>query len=227
MGEASSTCWTVVEGAAAGREEDRDAFARRYLPVARAYLAARWHGGPLSSEIDDAVQEVFIDCFRDRGALARADRERAGGFRAYFCGILRNVAMRAERARAQRRDAPADSSFAPDEIPEDAPALSSVFEREWAASILKQARALQADRAAASGEAATKRVELLRLRFESGLPIREIALRWNDDADRLHHEYATAREEFRDALREVVAFHHPGTRAEVDAECGRLLHAIR
>jgi hypothetical protein len=29
------------------------------------------------------------------------------------------------------------------------------------------------------------------------------------DAARLHHEYATARDEFRAALRTVVAFHHP------------------
>ena len=106
-------------------------------------------------------------------------------------------------------------------------ALSSVFEREWAASLLKQARALQAERAAAGGEAAVKRVELLRLRFEEGLPIREIAVRLSEDADRLHHEYAKAREEFREALREVVNFHHPGTKAETDAECARLLHAIR
>jgi len=227
VGESTATAWTVVLGAAAGRAEDRETFARRYMPVARAYLAARWHATPLAGEIDDAAQDVFIDCFKDDGALGRVDRTRDGGFRAYFAGVIRNVALRHERSRARRRVDVSDSSFHPDEVPAESAALSSIFEREWAASLLKQARALQAERAAASGDAAKKRVELLRLRFEEGLPIREIATRLGEDADRLHHEYATARDEYREALREVVAFHHPGTKAEIDAECSRLLHAIR
>lgn len=227
MGESTATCWTVVLGAAAGRLDDREAFARRYMPVVRAYLAARWRGTPLAGEIDDAAQEVFIDCFRDGGALGRVDPSRDGGFRAYLCGVIRNVALRCERAHAQRRTDMTDSSFHPDEIPAESAALSSIFEREWAASLLKQARALQAERAATSGVAAAKRVELLRMRFEDGLPIRDIAARLGEDAERLHREYAKARDEFREALREVVAFHRPGTRAEVDAECSRLLHAIR
>ncbi len=42
MTQAASTCWTVIQGAAAGRGDDRDQFARRYAPVVRAYLGARW-----------------------------------------------------------------------------------------------------------------------------------------------------------------------------------------
>jgi RNA polymerase sigma-70 factor (ECF subfamily) len=227
VSESTATCWTVIEGAAAGRREEREAFARRYLPVVRAYLAARWRGSPLAGEIDDAAQEVFVDCFKGGGALGRVDRTREGGFRAYLCGVIRNVALRAERSHAQRRAGTSDSSFDADEIAAESEALSSVFEREWAASLLKQARALQAERAAAGGDAAVKRVELLRLRFEEGLPIREIAVRTGEDAERVHREYAKARDEFRDALREVVLFHHPGTTADADAECARLLHAIR
>jgi RNA polymerase sigma-70 factor (ECF subfamily) len=227
MADSNATCWTVIEGAAAGVTADREKFARRYLPVARAYLAARWHGHELAGEIDDAAQDVFIDCFRDGGALGRVDQTREGGFRAYFAGVIRNVALRHERARARRPVGVADSSFDADAIAAESAALSSIFEREWAASILRQARALQAERAAQTGDAAKKRVELLRLRFEEGLPVRDIAVRWNEDADRLHHEYARARDEFREALREVVQFHHPGSKAEVDAECTRLLRAIR
>jgi RNA polymerase sigma-70 factor (ECF subfamily) len=56
------------------------------------------------------------------------------------------------------------------------------------------------------------------------MPIRDIAGRWGEDAARLHHEYAAAREEFRAALRAVVAFHHPGaTPAETDRACAELL----
>lgn len=219
--------WAVVLGAAAGRAEDREAFARRYLPVARAYLAARWRGSALAGEIDDAAQDVFVECFKDGGALGRVDPTREGGFRAYLCGIIRTVALSHERKLARRRVDVADSSFRPDEIEGESPALSAVFEREWAVSLLLQARALHAERAAADGEAAVRRVELLRLRFEEALPIRRIAERLGESPERVHHEYARARDEFRRALQDVVRLHFPGTAAEVDEECARLLHAVR
>jgi hypothetical protein len=72
-----------------------------------------------------------------------------------------------------------------------------------------------------------RRVELLRLRFQDGLPIRSIASRWGEDPAKVHHEYATARAEFRAALREVVAFHRPGaTAVEIDVACAELLGVV-
>jgi hypothetical protein len=67
---------------------------------------------------------------------------------------------------------------------------------------------------------------LLRLRFEENLPIRTIAERWGVDAAVLHHAYALAREDFRKALLEVVAFHHPGSLAEVEREAAGLLKSL-
>jgi RNA polymerase sigma-70 factor (ECF subfamily) len=66
-------------------------------------------------------------------------------------------------------------------------------------------------------------VELLRLRFQEDLPIRGIAARWNEPAAKVHKEYARAREDFREALREIVGFHFPGSPVGIDAECARLL----
>ena len=63
-----------------------------------------------------------------------------------------------------------------------------------------------------------RRVELLTMRFQRGLPIRHIADEWNVDAAILHREYAKARDEFRMALREVIRFHHSGTDAEIEDE---------
>ena len=57
--------------AADGRAVDRAEFARRYAPVIRAYLGARWRGNGLAQEVDDAVQDVFVDCFSENGALTR------------------------------------------------------------------------------------------------------------------------------------------------------------
>ena len=42
----------------------------------------------------------------------------------------------------------------------------------------------------------------------------------------MHHEYAKARQEFKAALVEVVAFHHPGAPAEVERQCANLLSLL-
>jgi RNA polymerase sigma-70 factor (ECF subfamily) len=223
MAGSDSTCWTVIQAAAAGQPGPREEFARHYEPVVRAYLTARWPGR--HEEVDDAVQDVFLECFRDGGALARVDPDRPGGFRAFLYGIARNVARRLETERARRLQREQVGSLE-EEPAQDEPGLSALFDRAWAANILRQAAVCQAERARASGESAQRRVELLRLRFHDGLPIRDIARRWQVDAARVHHEYARAREEFRAALLEVLAFHHPGSRVRLEEECVRLLESL-
>jgi RNA polymerase sigma-70 factor (ECF subfamily) len=74
------------------------------------------------------------------------------------------------------------------------------------------------------GDHAVRRHELLQLRFQQGKPIREIAKQWNEDPAKVHHEYATARVEFRAALTQVVAFHHPGANdGEIERASAELL----
>jgi RNA polymerase sigma-70 factor (ECF subfamily) len=104
--------------------------------------------------------------------------------------------------------------------------LSRAFDRAWAQSTMRRAAERQAELAQKSGEAAIRRVELLRLRFHEGLTIREIASRWGEYKARLHHEYASARQEFKKALLEVIAFHHPGSPKEVEQECAALLDRL-
>jgi RNA polymerase sigma-70 factor (ECF subfamily) len=223
LADSPSTCWTVIEAAAAGLREEREHFARRYAPIVRSYLAARWRGLNVFEEVEDAVQEVFLECFKRGGILEKAERGRPGGFRAFLYGATRHVALRFEERRAIDHARRAGSDVKLDEIPGADLDHSLEFDRAWAKTILREAREKQAEHAAALGDAALKRVELLRLRFREGLPIREIARRWETAADRLHEEYARARNEFRSALREVVVFHHPGTAAEVERECESLL----
>jgi RNA polymerase sigma-70 factor (ECF subfamily) len=91
---------------------------------------------------------------------------------------------------------------------------------------VREAVALHARRASERGEDAVRRVEILRLRFAEDLPVREIARRLEADPARVHHQYAQARQEFREVLRDVVRFHHPGEAGAVDAECARLLQAF-
>jgi RNA polymerase sigma factor (sigma-70 family) len=217
-----STRWTVIRAAAAGSDPDRAEFARQYTSVIRSYLGARWRGGTLYDEIDDATQEVFVQCFRPDGALDGVDPGRRGGFRAYLFGVVRNVARSFERRWRARRARGAGLTPDLDALEaRDAP-LGDVFDRAWATAILRQAGERQAQ-TARGDPAAERRVELLRLRFGEDLPIREIARLWQTDADRLHGAYRTARSEFLAALTHVVGDLHGGSAAEIEAECVRLL----
>ena len=98
----------------------------------------------------------------------------------------------------------------PADLPADDTGPAEAFDRAWARALLREAARVQEENARQAGPAAFRRVQLLRLRFQDNLPIREIAALWNEDPAKLHHEYATARAEFRTALLLVVAFHHPG-----------------
>ena len=219
MSTPESTCWTVIRAAAAGSPADRDELARRYLGVVRAHLSARWRGSHLRHDLDDAVQEVFVECFRQGGALEAVGSGRVPSFRAFLYGVVRNVARRFE-SQPQRPAGPLP------EIAANEASLSWLFERSWAQAIMTEAAQLQQQRASERGPEAVQRVELLRLRFEENLPIRTIAERWGVPAAGLHHAYALARQEFKAILLEVVAFHHPGSPAEVEQEAASLLKAL-
>ena len=225
MVKSESTCWTVIEAAAAGSASDREEFARRYGPVVRTYLAARWQSSPCLQDLEDAAQDVFLACFRPHGALNRADCDRE--FRPFFFGVIRNIALQYERKNALRRERQPPGDIDLDHVAEEGEELSRAFDRAWAKALLREAARRMTDHAQDAGEAALRRVELLRLRFQDQLPIREIACQWGVEASVLHHEYAKARQEFKTALTEVVAFHHPNSEGKVDQECAELLALFR
>jgi len=226
MAHEEVTCWTVIQAAASGDRSEREAFARRYEPVIRDFLRSRWAGTPRANDIDDAVQEVFLECLKDGGALGRADTSRPGGFRAFLRGVVRNVALRHEADGAGKRFDPDDGGPDVDAVVTSERGLSEAFDRAWARGIMREAASVMARRARSMGPEAERRVDLLHFRFYDGLPIREIANRWQVDPAVLHHEFATARREFREALTEVVAFHHPGPPVAIERECAELLELL-
>jgi RNA polymerase sigma-70 factor (ECF subfamily) len=216
-----ATCWTLIRAAAAGDCSARDRFARLYEPIAQTYFATRWQRSPLVSSLDDAVQDVFVECFKDSGVLGRVGESPPDGFRAFFHGVLKNIARRHE----EKQRPPASLS---DDRAADDTSLARAFDRAWARSLLQEAARMQAETAAAAGDRASQRVELLRLRFQEGLPIRDIAARWNEDAAKLHHEYAVARDEFRAALKRVMAFHLPAaSERELEVACRDVLGLLK
>ena len=181
MVEEPETCWSLIRGAALGREGDQATFASRYMPTVRAYLTARWRNSSLSSEIEDVVQEVFIACLREGGVLEGANPEHPSGFRALLFSVTRNIALRAEGNRGRRARQDPGSPVELDRTPNDDPSLSRIFDREYARAIMVEARLEMGRRAAAEGPWAVRRVELLRLRFVEDQPIRAIAKLWQED----------------------------------------------
>ena len=227
MGELSvSTCWTVIRGAAAGNGKDKSEFSHRYLPVVRSFLASRWQDSASEALVDDAVQNVFLECFREQGILVNSVPERIPRFRAFLFGVVKKIALRTERTLArQARMTPGGVDW--EALPSDDEALSTVFDRAWARSLVQEAAELYERRAAAGDREAQKEVELLKLRFDGEAPVREIAARWGVEAGAVHRMYRRARRQYRKLLRQVVAFHHPGSAAEIERECSDLLSLLR
>jgi RNA polymerase sigma-70 factor (ECF subfamily) len=216
---AGPTVWTVIRAAATGSPADRNELARRYVGVVRACLAARWRGSRLRDYLHDATREVLVDCIRTGGVLKAIENGRVRNFRAFLYNAIRTVARRFESR-------PARPALPLPKTPADEESLPKLFERSWARALMSEAAQHQRRQASGPRSAAVRRVELLRLRFQEHLPLRDIAERWGVRAATLHHEYARARQEFRAALLEVVAFHHPGSPAEVEQEAASLLQAL-
>jgi DNA-directed RNA polymerase specialized sigma24 family protein len=221
MTDPDSPGWSVIRGAAQGDLASRQEFAHLYEPVIRAYLGARWGRTPLSDQIDDAMQDCFAKLFQDGDGPPREDSPRPGGIRAFFYGVVRNIARRLEGKPEGDREARPETAPEVEGLPEEDEPLSRVFDRAWALAVVNQAVDGHAERARVEGGAALRRLELLRLRFGENRSIEEIASRWNEDPVRVAADYALGRSEFRNALREKLRTLHPDS--EVEAECDHLL----
>jgi RNA polymerase sigma-70 factor (ECF subfamily) len=222
---ADDTCWTLIQAVRDGNHSARASFVERYHPAVTVYLRARWKSSALQSECEDAAQEVFLRCFGESGPLDRVARGSDQSFRGFLYGICRNVAREME-ARHAKRARGGETTLEGQEGNEER--LSALFDRAFARQVMKEARARFRSRSEQAGEKARRRYELLGLRFEEGIPIREIAARWGEDAAVVHKEYARARREYREALLEVVAEQDPGrSQSELEEAAQHLLEIIR
>ncbi len=218
-----STRWTVVLGAAACRDADRDSFCRQYGPVIRAYLAARWRLPSDHERVLDATQEVFLDCLKPNGALSRVDSERATGFRAYLYGVVSNVAAVTERRYARQRERQARGNVDLDTLAPAEPTLSRVFDRAWAELLLTEAYDLMSKRAGTDprGE---RCITALKLRFREAMPPRDIAERLQAPIDDVYQLLKTGKRRFRAALLTAMATYHPNaSEQELERRCMDLL----
>lgn len=211
-----------MRDAAAGDAESREEFSRLYDPIVRSYLAARWRRSLEDEDVSDGVQEVLLQCFKEGGALGRVLDDRPGGFRAYLYGVARNVAATLEAARARR---PVNDDGL-DAVPSDEATLSRAFDRAFARALTREARRIMESRAD-RGENARHRARALALMYEEGLPAREVAARMGVDVAAVYIHLSRGRKEFREALVEALARHHPGeSEAELERRCVEIFAAL-
>jgi len=217
----------MIHAAAGGAEEDRDTFAGRYGPAVRAYLGERWKSSPFLDSLDDAVQEVFLECFKHGGVLDRHDQITRGSFRGFFYGVVRNVALRIESRAARRQESQPTTDIDLDAMEGADARLSQIFDQAWARSLLREAVERMGHEALKEGDAAKKRLHLLHLRFYEGLTLREAAVRLDLETQKVYREFDRALKVFKAILREVVSFHCPDSPTRADHEFNLLINMFQ
>ena len=191
------TCWTQVRG----RCERRRSSSLSVLAAPTCHWCGRscrrrWRKTPLQAEVDDAVQDTFVECMRQDGPLERAEEDR-GDFRGYLFGVVASRglstsknARAAGRTTMQTRTSPRSKAATR--------TVSAVFDRQWAHTLMREAGDLMRVRAAASSprcEAASRTY----CACDSPRSCRSVRSQFNGsmEPDAVHRAYAKAREEFR------------------------------
>ena len=234
----ASTRWTVVYQAADSKTSSEHALSALselcqiyWRPV---YLFLRRQGiGPHDAQ--DLTQSFFAELIENR-AYAKAD-EMKGRFRSFLLGTLKHFLAHArDRDRAQKRgggalpvqlDEAALSEVETHAARYQNGSADGVFEREWAASLLRQALDRLAQEYAVAGKGAL--FDALKVHLGAGagaaVPYEEMAKRLGRLATTLRSDVARLRTRYRAILREEVS----GTVADprdVDGELRHLREAM-
>jgi len=213
----ASTRWTVVYQAANSKAASQEALSALselcqiyWRPI---YLFLRRQGHAFD-EAEDLTQGFFAHLIENR-TYARASPEK-GRFRAFLLGALKYfVADARKRERAQKRGGGAAL------LPLDEAAIAEaearagglerwsadrVYEREWAAALLRQALKRLAEECALGGK--KDLFESLKTHLSPGsdtcVPYDQIATRLGRSASTLRSDVARLRERFGAILREEV-----------------------
>jgi len=234
----ASTRWTMVLEAGDSATASAHALSalselcQIYWRPLYAFLRKQGYG---SEDAQDLTQGFFAHLIESR-AYARADREK-GRFRSFLLGALKHfIADARDRGRALKRGGGIILQNLDDKAIAEAEAqigratkwqAEEVYDREWAAALLRQALDRLAQECALAGKA-----ELfgylrpyLAATEESIIPYDEMALRSHRPVATLRSDVARLRARYRAILREEVR----GTvleAAEVDEELRYLCRAV-
>ena len=233
----ASTCWTVVLEAAESQESDRaraalaELCATYWQPL---YLYLRRRGYD-RHDAQDLTQAFFFDLIQSR-SFARADRGK-GKFRSFLLGALKHfLADIRDHNGAQKRgghtvsvplseaalvQAEASQSFA------DGMNAEQLFEREWAAALLRRTITRLEQEYALAGKGGL--FECLRSHVSPSMgmaaPYEQIAAQIGRKPATLRIDVMRLRDRYRAVLREEVSATVEGS-AQVDDELRYLYQVV-
>jgi len=214
----ASTRWSVVYQAGDSKTSSEHALSALselcqiyWRPV---YIFLRRQGIP-QHDAQDLTQSFFAELIEDR-TYARAHQMK-GRFRSFLLGTLKHLLADArERDRAQKRGGASVPVGLDEAAISEAEARAgrvkswspdTVFEREWAASLLRQALDRLAQEYAIAGKAVL--FEALKAHLTAGataaVPYEEMAKRLGRAAATLRSDVARLRARYRAILREEVS----------------------
>jgi RNA polymerase sigma factor (sigma-70 family) len=213
----ASTRWTIVRQAADSQTASQHALSALselcqiyWRPV---YVFLR-RQGTAQPDAQDLTQSFFAELIESR-AYGRADPVK-GRFRSFLLGTLKHfVAHARDRDRAQKRgggNVPVqlEASLSEAEMyasRSNSQSIDAVFEREWAASLARQALDRLAQEYELGGKAAL--FEALKSRLTAGeaaaIPYDQLANRLGRTAGHLRVEVTRLRARYRAILREEVS----------------------
>ena len=234
----ASTRWTMVLGAGDSAAASAHALSalselcQIYWRPLYAFLRKQGHG---PEDAQDLAQGFFADLIKTR-TYARADREK-GRFRSFLLGALKHfIADVRDRGQALKRGGGMILVNLDDKAIAEAEAQIAratnwqadyVYDREWAACLLRQAlnRLAQECALAGKGELFSYLKPYLAATEESVIPYEEMARRSQRPVATLRSDVARLRKRYRLILREEVG----GTvieTAEVDDELRHLCRVL-
>ena len=232
----ASTRWTMILEAgdsAAASSQSMSALTELCRIYWRPLYLFLRREGYTAEDAQDLTQGFFAHLIETR-AYAHADREK-GRFRSFLLGTLKHfVANVRDRERAQKRG----GGMIPEQLDEKAIAeleaqvgrtekwnADHVYEREWAASLLRQTldRLAQECALAGKGPLFDHLKPYLSATGEAAIPYEEIAQRLHRPATTLRSDVARLRARYRAILREEVR----GTVAEGSEVDEELRHLCR
>ena len=195
-------------------------FAFRYDRFVRRVLTKRWLGTIYRTHFDDAVQDVFVECFKPGGVLAKADSSRGGAFRSLLFRVTCNVAARYERNH--NRDLRLISKELTDTHGEDSGAFLQITREEVAEVVSEALRRMSQHTAVEVRE----RAQLLIQHSCDGQKIIHLAGGDTETAERLHRQHSKAKREFQTFLSEVIQSHYRAPPEDVETILKELLGSL-
>ena len=208
------TSWVLV--GLAGTDEDlaQREFALRYEKFVRRILAKRWLGTVFRTYFDDAIQEVFVECFKPNGVIEKANAQNGNSFRTYLFQVASHVAARFERTHQRQQSIASTNDDHLDDLSSQAMSAYDLVTREEVADLVREALHRMTHH---YNPEVRKRGQLLDRHTCQGEKIIAIADGNPDLAEQLHRDHTKAKREWKSFLVEVVQSEYrvPGNEAQV------------